>query len=392
MSTLIISVSSEKPPFLSRADIILTDEGLSTIITAINRSRMIFRRLNSYIIYRLASSTFFIAYFFTSICALKFEFPTWVLIFVSLVNDFTAMATSKDNVRTSDYPLYWDLPRLSVTAIVIGGLCALQCFLLTYFCLAGAESYPGLGAVGLGNLLECETVAVVYLSMAISIQLNIFSARNKKFFWMTEEKYDAAPAPSLILITPVAAALIVSTFIAVYWDPELALGGGNPMKGAGWVPCIATWIWCLAWFCLIECAKVMTNFVYDSQADVSIGDLLFSPIFELIGFSDNFDFAKAEEEEKKLVSDKMHAHLPTSGSVVLSTPGLNTVTLAAREDHPPLSVPVMPHMGGGASPADLVEMVNAMRQHILMLETRLVELDGIRVAQTPARTSTKYSK
>ena len=104
---------------------------------------MIFRRLESYIIYRLASSTFFIGFFTLSICALGFDFPTWVLILVSLVNDFTAMATSKDNVRTSDYPLYWDFPRTVLLSLVIGTMCVLNVFLLLYFCQAGVETYDG---------------------------------------------------------------------------------------------------------------------------------------------------------------------------------------------------------------------------------------------------------
>lgn len=55
-------------------------EGISTIITAISRSRMIFRRLETYIIYRIASSLLILGFFFFAIVVLKFEFPTWVLV------------------------------------------------------------------------------------------------------------------------------------------------------------------------------------------------------------------------------------------------------------------------------------------------------------------------
>lgn len=49
------------------ADIVLTREGLSTIVGAINRSRQIFRRLEAYVIYRLASSVLILGFFFISI-------------------------------------------------------------------------------------------------------------------------------------------------------------------------------------------------------------------------------------------------------------------------------------------------------------------------------------
>lgn len=55
-------------------------EGIGTIITAISRSRMIFRRLETYIIYRIASSLLILGFFFFAIVVLKFEFPTWVLV------------------------------------------------------------------------------------------------------------------------------------------------------------------------------------------------------------------------------------------------------------------------------------------------------------------------
>ena len=45
---------------------------------------------------------------------------------------------------------------------------------------------------------------------------------------------EAVPPPSLILCVPVTLACIAITFIAVYWDESIALGGENPIKGIGW--------------------------------------------------------------------------------------------------------------------------------------------------------------
>jgi hypothetical protein len=41
---------------------------------------MIFRRLETYIIYRIASSLLILGFFFFAIVILEFEIPTWVLV------------------------------------------------------------------------------------------------------------------------------------------------------------------------------------------------------------------------------------------------------------------------------------------------------------------------
>jgi hypothetical protein len=92
-------------------------EGISTIITAIRRSRMIFRRLETYIIYRMASSILILGFFFFAIIIMTFEMPTWVLVLINLFNDLSVMATSFDKVRnrsiTVDLNMFLveDLPR-----------------------------------------------------------------------------------------------------------------------------------------------------------------------------------------------------------------------------------------------------------------------------------------
>lgn len=79
-------------------------DGISTIITAIVNSRKIFRRLETYIIYRVASSLLLLIFFFFAIICLKLEMPTWVLVIISITNDLSVMATALDKV--SPFPLF----------------------------------------------------------------------------------------------------------------------------------------------------------------------------------------------------------------------------------------------------------------------------------------------
>merc|ERR1711937_766232 len=125
-----IAVAGATDAAKSAADIVLNAPGLSTIITAINRSRKIFNRLNGYVLYRMASSVLILGFFFLSIIALRFDFPTWVLILLSLVNDFTAMATSKDACRPAEEPLKWNMVHVTIISVVIGLIGVLENILL----------------------------------------------------------------------------------------------------------------------------------------------------------------------------------------------------------------------------------------------------------------------
>ena len=93
-----IAVAGATGAAKAAADIILTEEGISTIITAIVKSRKIFRRLETYVIYRIACSLFISLFFFFAIVILDLEMPTWTVVIVSLFNDVSAMALGLDKV------------------------------------------------------------------------------------------------------------------------------------------------------------------------------------------------------------------------------------------------------------------------------------------------------
>jgi len=192
-----IAVAGASDAARGASDIYLTREGLSTIVKAISRSRQIFRRLESYVIYRIASSILILLFFFISIVGFEFRFPTWTLILLSIVNDCTVMATSKDNVRSSKAPLKWEILRLCSVAAVIGGIAVLQSILLLAFLKDGASgSSEWLGSIGFASVNEtCELVAIIYLDLGISIILNIFCARNRSafFFQFVTESKEGVP-------------------------------------------------------------------------------------------------------------------------------------------------------------------------------------------------------
>jgi len=339
-------------------------------VIAINKSRIIFRRLESYIIYRLASSCLILGFFTLTTIALNFEFPTWVLIVLSIINDFTVMATSKDNMRTSNKPLRWDVPKLSLIAATIGSIGIVQSFLLLY--LLRREHSTIFFWQRSSKLEECRVVAAIYLDLALTIQLNIFSARTKSFVFDVFESFkyhdpDAAPLPSKILVTPVISACVGSTFIAVYWPATLRLGSGAAMRGVGWSTVFLVWIWVLLWFAVVEVAKVQ---MYNLNKRKGYQSLLYGSLFD----------APDVLSPRNITSKLLRHNRLTSGSEDhqrrASRPGLRAV--ADDDEHPeekalPELLPPPTDLGDTEL---LLNLLAAVRSHVLALEGRVAKIDG----------------
>ena len=61
------------------------------------------RALQSYIIYRIASSLLILGFFFFSVILLGLEMPTWAIIVINITNDASVMATSFDLVSRNQW-------------------------------------------------------------------------------------------------------------------------------------------------------------------------------------------------------------------------------------------------------------------------------------------------
>merc|ERR1719487_196736 len=70
-----IAVEGATDAARAAADLVLTEPGLSTIITAINLSRKIFHRMKNYLVYRVAASLMLALFFLISISA--FDVQKW---------------------------------------------------------------------------------------------------------------------------------------------------------------------------------------------------------------------------------------------------------------------------------------------------------------------------
>lgn len=270
-----IAVAGATPAAKGAADIVLTEEGIGTIVTAIHASRRIFRRLQTYIIYRMASSLMILGFFFLAILILDFEFPTWTLVLISLTNDLSVMATSFDHVHSSALPEIWNMTRCLVVAVALAAVGVGSSMLLLLLCTSldwwGAWDVTLVPNPGPGTV-NPQTVSVMYLALTLFIQLQILLTRNPSFWWRFAPHSAPAPAPALVL--PVLAFCVGSTFLAVYWPIGVQPDGGNAaLQGAGWVPALVAWLWVLVWLQVADLAKYGVQRVYRRYDVVKVGGL-----------------------------------------------------------------------------------------------------------------------
>jgi H+-transporting ATPase len=102
------------------ADIVLTEPGLSTIVHAIRGSRIIFQRMRNYSIYACAITIRIVVCFSILAFAFKFDFPTFMVLIIALLNDGSIMTLSLDRVLPSSTPDSWDLREVFAYAIAYG--------------------------------------------------------------------------------------------------------------------------------------------------------------------------------------------------------------------------------------------------------------------------------
>jgi len=114
------AVEGATPAAQGAADCILLTPGLSVIITAIQRSRKIFQRLQNYLIYRVFMSTYLLLFFFVAISWADLDFPPLLIILMCLILDLSTMSLAYDKVIPSALPNKWNLNKIVGVALVMG--------------------------------------------------------------------------------------------------------------------------------------------------------------------------------------------------------------------------------------------------------------------------------
>ena len=238
-----IAVSGATDAARAAADIVLLTPGLSVIIDAIELSRQIFLRMNSYCIYRVVE-TVRILIFITLAIFVYGTYPVTVimLVLLALINDGSMVTIAYDNTIIPKTPQRWNMPYILSIATVIGLVGVIETFLLYYF----TEKHLG---------LPHEMVqTLIYLHLAVGGMMTIYVTRVQGPFWSIPpaNKMLAATGLSVAISTVMACFGILMTPIGIMWT-------------------LASWGYALVWFLIFDWVKLWLYRLLDPHQVVILG-------------------------------------------------------------------------------------------------------------------------
>jgi H+-transporting ATPase len=232
-----IAVAGATDAAKSAASIVLTKPGLSVIIDAVKESRRIFRRMNSYTIYRMAETIRLLFFMTISILVFNFYPVTAVMIVIlALLNDLPIMMIAYDHTKVDKNPVNWNMRRVLSLATVLG--------------IMGVFATFGMFWIGEHwlNLDRALIQTLIFLKLTVAGHMTIYLARTGEApFWT--KPY---PAPALFWIAELTQ--IVATLFAVF---------GIFMEPIGWKLAGFVWIYAFVFFVINDFAKIQFDKVLD---------------------------------------------------------------------------------------------------------------------------------
>ncbi|KAL4282200.1 hypothetical protein GQ457_03G042360 [Hibiscus cannabinus] len=247
-----IAVDDATDAARSASDIVLTEPGLSVIVSAVLTSRAIFQRMKNYTIYAVSITIRIVLGFMLLSLIWKFDFSPFMVLIVAILNDGTIMTISKDRVKPSPMPDSWKLKEIFATGVVLGTY--LACMTVVFFWLINETDFfpEKFGVKSIRNNKD-EITAAVYLQVSIVSQALIFVTRSRS--WSFIER------PGLLLVVAFILAQLVATVLAVYANWEFAR-----IKGIGWGWAGVIWLYSLVTYFPLDVLKFITRYALSGKA------------------------------------------------------------------------------------------------------------------------------
>ncbi|XP_015572514.1 plasma membrane ATPase 4 [Ricinus communis] len=247
-----IAVADATDAARGASDIVLTEPGLSVIISAVLTSRAIFQRMKNYTIYAV-SITIRIVFGFLFIALIwKFDFSPFMVLIIAILNDGTIMTISKDRVKPSPQPDSWKLKEIFSTGVVLGGYLALMTVIF-FWAMEETDFFSDKFGVRSLHNSEGEMMAALYLQVSIVSQALIFVTRSRS--WSFVER------PGLLLIGAFIAAQLIATVIAVY-----ANWGFARIEGCGWGWAGVIWLYSVVTYVPLDLLKFAIRYILSGKA------------------------------------------------------------------------------------------------------------------------------
>ncbi|KAK4488874.1 hypothetical protein RD792_004664 [Penstemon davidsonii] len=247
-----IAVADATDAARGASDIVLTEPGLSVIVSAVLTSRAIFQRMKNYTIYAVSITIRIVLGFMLIALIWKFDFSPFMVLIIAILNDGTIMTISKDKVKPSPLPDSWKLKEIFATGIVLGTYLAVMTVI--FFWIAQESDFFS-DKFGVRSITDnhYELNAALYLQVSIVSQALIFVTRSRS--WSYVER------PGLLLLAAFFIAQLVATLIAVY-----ANWGFARIHGIGWGWAGVIWLYSIIFYIPLDILKFIIRYILSGKA------------------------------------------------------------------------------------------------------------------------------
>ncbi|KAI4377297.1 hypothetical protein MLD38_014952 [Melastoma candidum] len=288
-----IAVADATDAARSASDIVLTEPGLSVIVSAVLTSRAIFQRMKNYTIYAVSITIRIVFGFLLVALIWEFDFSPFMVLIIAILNDGTIMTISKDRVKPSPVPDSWKLKEIFATGVVLGAYMAIMTVVF-FWLVHDTEVFSNIfGVRPISNNID-ELTAALYLQVSIISQALIFVTRSRS--WSFVER------PGFLLVAAFIIAQLVATVIAVYAHWEFAR-----IQGIGWGWAGVIWLYSLITYIPLDILKFVIRYALSGRAWNNLLD-------QRVAFTTKNDYGRGEREAQWALAQRtLHGHPPPEG-------------------------------------------------------------------------------
>jgi len=189
-----IAVSSATDVAKSAASVVLTEPGLTDILTLVEQGRTIYQRLLTWIVNKISRTILkagFVAVAF--VLTGRFVVSAFAMLLLVMMTDMAKISLASDAVRPSRKPETWNIGGFIAVAVMLGAAMVLEALLLL------AVGWSRFGLATSDRALHTFSFLVLLYFAAFSI----ISARERRRFWKTR--------PGKTLLAALAAEVLVGT-------------------------------------------------------------------------------------------------------------------------------------------------------------------------------------
>ncbi|GJN30490.1 hypothetical protein PR202_gb18799 [Eleusine coracana subsp. coracana] len=247
-----IAVSDATDAARGAADIVLTEPGLSVIVSAVLTSRAIFQRMKNYTIYAVSITIRIVLGFVLLASIWEYDFPPFMVLIIAILNDGTIMTISKDRVKPSRKPDQWKLKEVFATGVVMGTYLALVTVLFYWAVTRTTFFETHFKVESIKKNVE-KISSAMYLQVSIISQALIFVTRSRGLSFLDR--------PGALLICAFIAAQLVATLVAVYATISFA-----SISSIGWGWAGVIWLYSLVFYIPLDFIKITVHYILSGKA------------------------------------------------------------------------------------------------------------------------------